>query len=103
MPAIELLRINVLRVVVIWKLFSSINVLIYGIAHANACYMNLLSRSITLLIISVVSAAVSNAQQLSTGKVSSARQVQVVSDPANRTVTVTVEGKPFTTFIYPDT
>jgi len=29
--------------------------------------------------------------------------IQVVSDPAHRTVTITADGKPFTTFIYPDT
>ena len=30
-------------------------------------------------------------------------QVKALSDPASRTVTVTVDGKPFTTFIYSDT
>ncbi len=29
--------------------------------------------------------------------------IQVVSDPAHHTVTITAAGKPFTTFIYPDT
>src|SRR5581483_8088744 len=76
----------------------TLNLLIYTIAHANACYMiypnvyNLRKRFRYLLAVLFIPAALRAQEQ----------NIRIESDPAQRTVTVTADGKPFTTFIYSD-